>query len=138
MKRALVALFVLLACSFASGAAGDWKPLTSAEKTGVARELKKLKIGMITIACAGTWCKVFSDDVAALFKDAGWHVTLLHHGGLGIDGVAGIRIDSCNLAKGQILDVLRELETRDVSVVMDDPSCGDEEIHMVVGTPSEK
>jgi hypothetical protein len=109
--------------------------LTTNERSAISSALSKAEKDSVTIVCGGPWCRQASDDLASLFFIAGWKVDRINHGGLGIDGLTGIRVVSCRGKSAGIHHLLKSATQRKIEVV-DDTNCwGHEAIYIVIGTP---
>lgn len=109
--------------------------LTTNERSAISSALSKSEKDSVTIVCGGPWCRQASDDLAALFFVAGWKVDRINHGGLGIDGLAGIRVVSCRGKSASIHGLLKSATERKIEVI-DDTNCwGHEAIYIVIGSP---
>jgi len=107
------------------------------ERNALADYLSKAKAGNVTVICAGPFCRALADDVVALFQSENWKVKTITHGGLGIDGVTGIRVNSCGMAGAAIADALKHATIRKVEMI-DDGKCADgaeREIIVILGQP---
>lgn len=112
--------------------AAPWAPLTQVETAALTKELKGGPPGSITIACGSAACSALEKSVAAVFAVIGWHVTQINHGGLGIDGVQGLRVDSCGVAADEVKAAVERTTTRKI-VVVHDGDCKEPEIVFVIG-----
>jgi hypothetical protein len=71
-----------------------WPTLTNQEATAFAARVRQIPPENIVVACETINCKDLADGIGEiLLKTAGWKVELIHHGGLDITGVAGIRLN---------------------------------------------
>lgn len=141
MKKLLISLPTLLlimatlAVRLASGAESTTQPrLTSSERSALAKVLAKSAKGSITVACAGIWCAGLALDVTEAFRRGGWKVSPHDRGGIGVDGVSGIRINACGFAGRSVEKAIRRA-TKRVPRVVDDGPCraGDRQIYLVIG-----
>ncbi len=68
---------------------------------------------------------------------AKWSVKTINHGGLGIDGVSGIRVNSCGMEGEKIAAVLRRATSRKIEMVDDGkcPAGSEREILLILGQP---
>src|SRR5271168_4932357 len=121
-----LSVIIFLSLSVATFAQeASWKPLTNGEIAAVRNALTSTEVkGHLTIACGGSWCKEISISLEGIFEQAGWKIKKIHHGGLGIDGVEGIRIDSCGVQEKLMHDVLAKLKSRKIEDV-DEGVCTD-------------
>ncbi len=125
-----------LAASSPCIAAESHAPLSATERGALQDDLRKAKPGQVTVACGGTWCARLAGDVRGVFAAAGWKVTPINHGGLGIDGVAGLRVTACGFKAGAVGEAIRKATSRPVEVI-DEGACGNapEELFLVIGMP---
>jgi hypothetical protein len=80
--------------SAVSGSPERWPALTKAQTEALSSRVRFIPPEEITVACETLNCRDLSDGIAdVLQKTPGWKVSILHRGGLDIDGVAGIEID---------------------------------------------
>lgn len=137
MKFLFAAFIAVLLLSGVAHAASEHPPLSPHEKTALAFALHGKETGTITIACAGLYCKHLADDVAALFSAEKWKVNRINHGGMGIDGVVGLRANSCGLQEEKVRDTVEWATTRKVKTVDDGPCSGNDDraIYLIIGTP---
>jgi len=71
-----------------------WPALTSTEASALAARVRFIPPENIVVACETIKCRDLADGIAEILqKTPGWKVSILHHGGLGIDGVAGILLN---------------------------------------------
>ena len=124
MKLTLVAsLGVVLLLGIGANAATGvlaWAPLTTQEQTNLSTELRGTS-GKIMIACAGDYCRALADGVAGIFARAGWQVSRVNHGGLGISGIVGMRADSCGIGAAKLRAAIEKATPRKIEVVGDGP-----------------
>jgi hypothetical protein len=71
--------------------------------------LARVQPGNATVACATDACAKAMGSIATALKQKGWRVTTVEHGGVGIDGVQGLRVESCNERAQQVVDALAPL-----------------------------
>lgn len=112
--------------------------LTDHEHSVLSEAISREPAGNVTIACGGTFCRPLAESLIGVFSGAGWRVKTIDHGGLGIDGVSGIIINSCGMLGEKITAVLKKATTRRLKYV-DDGKCSDgaeREIYVVIGAPA--
>lgn len=136
MRFIRAGLFLLLAAP-AIAADRAQPPLTAQETAILAGHLKRAEPGFVTVVCGSADCKPLASGVVALFQNAKWRVKTIWHGGLGIDGVQNIRVNSCGGQANGIAAALRDATPRKIEVI-DDGKCpdGEKEIFVVVGPPA--
>lgn len=84
-----------------------WPALTTAEASAFAARAASLPPEDIIVACETVNCKDLADGLANILNgNPGWHVNILHGGGLGITGVTGIRLDPNEPATVSLKDVI--------------------------------
>lgn len=114
-------------------------PLSPREKMALATGLQNAPPGVVAhVACAGSWCTELAEDIAVLLEHAKWSVTRDRNGGLGVDGVTGIRINSCGYQQDLVRDLIEGSTKRKVDVISDGPceaTGADRAIYIVIGRP---
>lgn len=80
----------------ATAKARKWRALDPQQESALIARLKEISAQRIGIACATPACKELADQLAHAFRRAGWTPVPHHGGGMGVDGVTGIVVDSCN------------------------------------------
>lgn len=112
-----------------------WAPFTTTEKRAFVAMLRKDDHGSVTIACPLRTCAALATSLEDAFAEAGWHVTKLRKGGLGITGVQGIRVSGCN--DPRLVAIAHALAARtspNVTEVDVNAACtGADEIIIVIG-----
>ena len=84
-----------------------WLALTPTQTDSLASRVRFIPPENIVVACETLNCKDLADGIADLLrKTAGWKVSILHHGGLGIDGVAGIHLNPDEPATQALKEVI--------------------------------
>lgn len=73
-----------------------WPLISDPDAKRLYDTLRKLEPETVTIACETPLCSAFADQLQGIFSQAAWDPRKLHGGGIGISGVTGIVIDSCN------------------------------------------
>lgn len=145
MRTAALALVAALAATTALHAADraaptTQLPLSPREKMALATALQQSPPGVVAhVACAGPWCTALASDIAALLEHAKWLVTRDNGGGLGIDGVVGIRINSCGFQQDVVRDLIESTTKRKVDVISDGPceaTGADRAVYIVIGRPA--
>lgn len=86
----------------------------------------------LTIACAGAWCQRTGDDLAQAFERAGWKVVRMNQGGLGIDGVRGVRVHPCDPAGAKLAAALLA-RRRPYEVMQEKCAQGDRDMFIILG-----
>lgn len=115
-RKTLITLSILAALpAFADG-------LSKGQSIVLMKALANSAPGDIVLACAHPACAKTATEVASAFASAKWSVTSIRHGGLGIDGVTGIRIEYCGIPPGKIVDTISDMHMADVAVI-DDGEC---------------
>lgn len=114
-------------------------PLSPREKMALASGLQQAPPGVVAhVACAGAWCTALANDLAILLDHAKWVVIRDNGGGLGIDGVSGIRVNSCGFQQDVVRDLIESSTKRKVDVISDGPceaAGADRAIYIVIGRP---
>lgn len=124
-RKTLIALSILAALpAFADG-------LNKKQSDVLMKALAGSQPGDIVLACAHPECSLIATEVAAAFVGAKWNVTSIRHGGLGIDGIIGIRIEYCGIKPAKITDTIRDMHMADVTEI-DDGECKGEGHHLFV------
>lgn len=140
MRRSLLSGLVMLALMAPAIASEAWAPLSAAEMAAFERALERTVPGSITIACASTKCRALQKGIAILFAAANWKVTKINHGGLGIDGVVGLRVNSCGIQERKLKQFIESATDRKVEAINDGPcdERGDREVYLTIGEPTEE
>ena len=73
----------------------QWSALDSSTTDKLATRIKDIRPHQIMVACAGLYCRDLADNLVAALNKGGWNATPHHGGGLGVDGVVGLRLDQC-------------------------------------------
>lgn len=126
MKALLIAAVVMTQAAY--------PPLTSKERRALKAEVKHPAI--ITIACAGPWCRALAKDLGDIFQQAKWKVTRVNHGGVGIDDVKGIQINACSYRWTPLLEAIKRAAPSRRVTAVDDGECPDQQIFVVLGPPT--
>jgi hypothetical protein len=109
----------------------QWEPLTQTELAALITRLKGLSQQQIGLACATPYCKGLTDQLVIAFTKADWHPILHHGGGIGVDGVLGIVVDSCNGTSEAVKDAFEAVTPLRVAP-HEDMGCHDQDF-LVVG-----
>ena len=84
-----------------------WPALTETQISALASRVRFIPPEDIVVACETLNCKDLADGIADILqKTPGWHVEILHHGGLDITGVMGIRVNPDEPATEALRDAI--------------------------------
>lgn len=112
--------------------------LLSPAETASIRAVLQSSSGSVTVACGGPWCSGLAAGVAKAFGDAGWAVHRINHGGIGVDGVSGIRVGYCQSWGQKASDALAATGRR--VEVQQETGCSiliDREVFVTLGVPGD-
>ena len=101
----------------------------------MAYELTQVQPAQITVVCGGPWCVKLSTEVVDIFRAAKWQTKFIKADGFGVQGLSGIRADSCGFQANKLRDFLQWATTRKVNVVDEGACKGDRSIYLVIGEP---
>lgn len=136
MKRIAAALGLALFAfpALAADIIRAWPPLNPRERASLADVLKKSDKARIVIACGSVYCSKLAAGVEKAFETAGWKVSKVHHGGLGIDGVTGLRLTGCGMSPHALAIALQKITARNVQTIAE-PNCtpNEPELMLVIG-----
>lgn len=131
----LLALGTTAALAAPDPAPDRWAPLPRAEQKALVATLKKSDPGNITVACAQRGCAALAASIEEAFVAAGWVVTRVRTGGLGVGGVHGVRVSGCN--DPRLVTVAHALAGRtgpgETEVIVNPACSGADEIVVVIG-----
>jgi len=100
----------------------EWSALDKQDLMALEKNIKGLKPNTVEIACATPYCLTLSNDLESAFSAAGWKAASHHGGGLGVDGVTGIMIYSCDGTAEDIKDAI-ESATKLQATARNDKHC---------------
>lgn len=113
--RALIAACLMLATPCM--AAQQHAPLSALETHNLTAALAQAKRGEVTIICAGDWCRDLAANVSAVFHAAKWKVHDENVGGMGVDGVKGIRLDVQGIDGKSVAELLKRSTNRHIDFI---------------------
>jgi hypothetical protein len=113
-----------------------WPALTSAEASAFTSRIRFVPPEEIVVACETINCKDLADGIADILqKTQGWHVSILHSGGLGITGVTGILINPNEPATQSLKDAIESTTNLKVTMGHDSRNdIGNNQSFLVIGT----
>lgn len=130
MRSPFTLAAVIVVATAAIGAEATLPPMSVGEKAALVEALKKDQPATATIACAGTWCEQLGADLQRTFVGQNWKVERMDHGGLGIDGVPGVRIHPCGDTEKVVAAIL---PTRRREVIQEACGAGDRDVFIILG-----
>jgi len=84
-----------------------WPPLTQPQISALTSRVRFVPPEDIVVACETINCKDLADGIAEILQNTpGWHVAILHRGGLDISGVTGIRLSPTEPATEALRDAI--------------------------------
>jgi hypothetical protein len=100
-----------------------WAPLKAQERAALEARLRELPGQQIGIACATPDCVELADNIHGDFQLGGWQPDPVYHGGgIGIDGLTGIRVDACGGTATKLKTIIEAVTKLKVEAI-DEPTC---------------
>ncbi|MGB9118245.1 hypothetical protein [Bradyrhizobium sp.] len=112
-----------------------WPALTINEIAAFRARVKNVPPEDIVVACETINCKDLADGLANILNGIpGWHVDILHRGGLDITGVTGIRLDPNEPATVSLKDAIEATTSLTVTMGPDTrKDMGNNQSTLVIG-----
>lgn len=117
-----------------AGAAEKWAALTPSQAEALTKRVRFIPPENIMVACATVNCKELGDGIAEILGNIpGWKVTVIHHGGVFIDGFSGIVLNPINPTNQALRDAIQD--TTGLAVTLGpDKGAADSQSMLIVGT----